>query len=202
MVYTIKSLAEFIQRRALGGDPNNDAQVRYQEIAYAVFLSLNALLKLEYFQSMSTPDDERGWNPQFIFSYFANVQTDKDRDEKYIDIPMAYVDLPNSSGILEIRLTKNSTKALIPVPALSRSLTDGVPAAHLEGHGGFYPEGERVYIFGCDVPGRLLVKLAVATGDTLRIDPAIARAVIDDVLPKFLKENPQDKVIDENKQPQ
>lgn len=199
---TIKSLSEFILRRAAGGDVMKDFQTKRQEVEWAIFRTLNRLLKLDYFDSLTTPDDEHGWSAQFIFSFKTIAKDDTDRNESYLDIPYAYTDLPNGKGILEIRLAKNPKKALIPIPANSLSLIADLPCGNMEGNKGFYPEGNRVYLVGCEKAGSVIVKLALATGDNLMIDPAMERAIIDELLPMFMKENAQDRINNENKIPQ
>lgn len=199
---TIKSLAEFILRRAAGGDVSKDFQLKRQEVEWAILRSLNRLLKIDYYDSIKTIDDERGWSAQFIFSFKVIAKEDKDRNEFYFDIPYAYTDLPNGKGILEIRLSKTPKKALIPIPANSLSLIADLPCGNLETNNGFYPEGNRVYLVGCKKPESGIVKLALATGDNLMIDPAMEKTILDELIPMFVKENMQDRINNENKQPQ
>lgn len=199
---TIKSLSEFILRRVAGGDVSKDAQLKRVEVEWAILRTLNRLLKIDFFESYKVPDDERGWSAQFIFSFKAIAKEDTDRNEYYFDIPYAYTDLPNGKGILEIRLSKTPKKALIPIPANSLSLIADLPCGNLETNNGFYPEGNRVYLVGCDKPNSGIIKLALATGDNIMIDPAMERAILDELLPMFIKESMQDRINNENKQPQ
>lgn len=194
---TLAQLRDQIIRRLSGGDQISDSSLDNREVELYILQTLNAAIKIEYFNNIRA-EDVHGVSGQYIFTFTANVQKDTLRGEQYIEIISPYISLPNDKGLFEITPVNGKCKTFIPVRNGAMSMYRGLHAGNLETGTGYYPERNKVY-FTRDIMAqgvsKIRIKLIVAVGDDVVIDPGMEDSIIKAVIEMLAPGLPQDKTV-------
>lgn len=200
---TLAQITQEIIRQYSGGEQSKDSTLDPREVSLMVLQSLNELVRNEYFENIST-EGFHGVSGEYITSYSVSVQKDTVRREAFIIIPSPYIALPWGKGVHEISPINDRCNSYIPVINGFNSLFQGLPAGNLEKRTGFYPEKNKIF-FTKDITGqgvqKVLLKLVVAVGDDVVIDPASELSVVTKVLTLLKSRGEQDKINDNNPNP-
>lgn len=196
---TLRQLAQEVIRLESGGDKNNDSQLSEGYIILLCRQASNKFVAPMILSKMA--QDDRGVPTQLIVRYQVNVQGDS--PNKYFDIPECYIDTPFNKGI-RVALVEDPTNEGIPRhnPGVSRSL----PCADLDkGQFSFYLEGQKGYLDDNFDYGKVLLKILVASPDSIGIDAALPiypenQFDLIAMVRQMLQGQPiQDKILDNNK---
>jgi hypothetical protein len=200
MSVTLRKLAQEVIRLESGGDPSNDTQLSEPYVILMVRQASNRFLKPMILEAMA--QDDRSTLPLMVIRY--EVAVSGTNPNKYITLPDFYINLPFNKGIRGVAPIQDPTNEMIPRhnPAVSRNL----PCADLNtGQFSYYTEGNKVY-FDNDIEfGKVLLKLVVASPDSVGEDdflPIYPEHQYDLIMlvRQMLANAPiQDKVLDNNK---
>ncbi len=194
---TLAVLRDQIIRRLSGGDQSSDSQIDNREIERLIFQVLNAAIKIEYFTNIRA-EDVHGVSGQFYYILTCDVVKDNIRKENYIILDQPFITLPNDKGLDQITPLNGKCKSFIPVKPGFNALYHGLEAGNLEMRAGFYPERNKVF-FTKDIisqgTSKVMVRLVVAAGSDVVIDPAIEESVIKAVMDIMIPKLPQDKIV-------
>ena len=96
-VRTLKNVVDLVIARLSGGTPTNDTRFHKKRIAARALLMLGTLLRMEIFEAYK--QDGGALAPsRYVAAYPLKIQEDA-RGNKYVDIPVSYIDLPYGAGI-------------------------------------------------------------------------------------------------------
>ena len=197
MSITVRKLAQEIIRLESGGDRSNDSQLSEGYVMLMVRQASNKFLKNMIFENYS--DDDRSTLPLMVVRY--EVDTAGTSPNKYITLPDFYVHLPFNKGLRGVALVEDPTNEGIPRhnPGVSRNL----PCADLgPDEFSYYTEGSKVYFDDNFDYGKVLLKLVVASPDSITDDaflpiyPEHQADLILMVRQMIANRPPQDKVLD------
>ncbi len=197
---TIRQIAQEVIRLESGGSPSNDSELNEGYVMLMVRQASNRFLKNMILENYA--DDDRSTIPLMVVRY--EVAVAGTIPNKYITLPDFYIHLPFNKGIRGVAPVKDPTNEFIPRhnPAVSRNL----PCADLDpGQYSYYTEGLKIYFDGDFDLGKVLLKLVVASPDSIEADdplPIYAEHQADLIMMvrQMLAGQPiQDKILDANK---
>jgi hypothetical protein len=197
MSISIRKLAQEIIRLESGGDKSIDSELSEGYVMLMVRQASNRFLKNMVLENLG--EDDRSTLPLMVVRYTVDVEgTDPN---KYITLPDFYIHLPFNKGLRGVALVEDPTNEGIPRhnPAVSRNL----PCADLDpGQFSYYPEGLKVYFDDNFEYSKVLLKLVVASPDSITDDSALPiypehqADLIMMVRQMISNRPPQDKVLD------
>jgi len=194
---TLQKVAQEIIRLESGGDPSNDSQLSEAYVILMVRQASNKFLKNMILENLS--EDDRSTLPLMVVRYEVDVFGES--PNKYITLPDFYIHLPFNKGLRGLALVEDPTNEGIPRhnPGVSRNL----PCADLDPKQfSYYTEGLKVYLDDHFEYGKVLLKLVVASPDTIAITdslpiyPEHQADLILMVRQMLANRPPQDKVLD------
>lgn len=197
MSVTIRKIAQEIIRLESGGSPSNDSELNEGYVMTMVRQASNKFLKNMVLENYA--DDDRSTLPLMVVRYEVDVAGTN--PNKYITLPDFYIHLPFNKGLRGIALVEDPTNEGIPRhnAAVSRNL----PCADLDPNQfSYYSEGLKVYFDDNFEYGKVLLKLVVASPDSIAADdslPVYAEHQADLILmvrQMISNRPPQDKVLD------
>jgi hypothetical protein len=194
----LRTTAQQVIRRLSGGDQSQDSQLDPREVMRYLLQILNEKIPIDYFTNIKIEDDH-AVSAQYIFVATANILKNEIRNEYYINVPTPYIALPHDKGIHEIGPTNDSCMTFSPCRNGSKALFKGLPAGNLEMNIGYYPERDKIYFVSNPKKKgvtKVMIKLIVAAGDDLVIDPGTEKMLVDEAVKFFGGKVPQDKVND------
>jgi len=154
---------------------------------------------MEYYANSSSMD--KGVSGQYLATFVCDVSRDNVRCETYITVPTPYIAIGGTDkGIKEVSPMNDLQQSYVPTANGSKNIYRGLPAGNLEQRVGFYPERNKIY-FLQDVlkkgVSKVRLKLIVANGDDMVIDPAIESTIRDKAVAAFSKRGEQDRLNDQ-----
>jgi hypothetical protein len=199
MSVTIRKIAQEVIRLESGGSPSIDSELNEGYVMLLVRQASNRFLKNMILENLS--QDDRSTLPLMVVRYEVVVAgTDPN---KYITLPDFYIHLPFNKGLRGVALVEDPTNEGIPRhnPGVSRNL----PCADLEpGQFSYYTEGLKVYFDDNFEYGKVLLKLVVASPDSIAADDSLPiypehQADLIMMVRQMIANSPiQDKVLDNN----
>ena len=200
MSITLRKISQEIIRLESGGDKSIDSQLSEGYVMLMVRQASNRFLKNMILENLG--EDDRSTLPLMVVRYTVDVFGES--PNKYITLPEFYIHLPFNKGLRGLALVEDPTNEGIPRhnPGVSRNL----PCADLEpGQFSYYTEGLKVYFDDNFEYGKVLLKLVVASPDSIGADDALAiypehQADLILMVRQMLANQPiQDKILDNNK---
>ncbi len=197
MSISIRKLAQEIILLESGGSPSNDSQLNEGYVMTMVRQASNKFLKNMILENYA--EDDRSTIPMMVVRYTVDVAGTS--PNKYITLPDFYIHLPFNKGLRGVALVEDPTNEGIPRhnPGVSRNL----PCADLgPGEFSYYSEGMKVFFDDNFDYGKVLLKLVVASPDSIAADdslPIYAEHQADIILlvrQMIANRPPQDKVLD------
>lgn len=142
-------LAEELDLMANGNNPSaNESKWKRQALKLLVQQLHNQIIRGDYNYN-SGQEGIHNVGGQFLNEFQGvAVNTDDERDEKYVILPSSFVNLPGGKGIAEVYaydLTGHRQESFSAIPSASNSLTQGLWATGLQGRTGYRLEGSRLY---------------------------------------------------------
>ncbi len=196
---TLAELTQQVIRIVSGGNQSKDSQLDKREVKLFLVQELNYAIKMEYYSNSSSMD--KGVSGQYIATFVQTVLRDNVRSETYIEVPVPYIAIGGTDkGIKEVSPMNDKEQSYVPTPNGAKNIFRGLPAGNLEQRVGFYPERSKIY-FSVDIMkkgvSKVRLKLIVAAGDDMVIDPAIETTIRDKAVAAFSKEGKQDRLNDQ-----
>lgn len=201
-------MAQQVIRRISGGDQPGDSQLDRREVIRVICQIINDRVKMNFYENYKL--GESGIDGLYIATYKnVAVSYDSDTNEFYSLLPSTYAALPNGRGIRQVSSMKNQRKAFVIRKSGSASIYSNLPAGRLEGRVGVFPEGTKlIYTTDMNKSGvkKVLIKLAVGApesigeNDTLPLDAAAEKSVVDEAIAFFRDPVVQDKLNNNNPQ--
>ncbi len=199
MSITIRKLAQEVIRLESGGDRSIDSQLSEGYVMQMVRQASNRFLKNMVLENLA--EDDRSTLPLMVVRYEVNVAGTN--PNKYITLPDFYIHLPFNKGLRGVALVEDPTNEGIPRhnPGVSRNL----PCADLDpGQFSYYTEGLKVYFDDNFEYGKVLLKLVVASPDSIAADDSLPiypehQSDLILMVRQMIANQPiQDKVLDNN----
>lgn len=196
---TIAQLTQQVIRILSAQDQSKDSQLDKREVKLLIIQELNYAIKMEYYANSSGMD--KGVSGQYIATFVQSVARDTVRGETYITVPTPYVAIGGTDkGIKEVSPMNDNQQSYVPTANGAKNIYRGLPAGNLEQRVGFYPERDKIY-FSQDIMkkgvSKVRLKLIVASGDDMVIDPAIESTIRDKAVAVFSKRGEQDRLNDQ-----
>lgn len=194
-------IAEQIQRIFAGGDSSEDNELDIREVELLVSQAHANLIKIDYFNNLKA-EGLHGVNGQFKTTiYKLPIKLDEDRQEKYVELPKQYLNLPHGKGLDFVsEWNKPKAKPILITTAGHDFFSEGQLWSHMEGHFTCYPEGSRVY-FSNKTNREFMVKFAnvrLVLNDPSNVSADQEMAIIGEVTRILSIRRPQDKQNDGN----
>jgi len=199
MSITVRKLAQEIKRIESGGDPSIDSQLSEGYVMTMVRQASNRFLKNMILENLA--NDDRSTLPLMVVRYTVDVEGTS--PNKYITLPDFYIHLPFNKGVRGVALVEDPTNEGIPRhnPGVSRNL----PCADLgPDEFSYYAEGYKIYFDDNFDYGKVLLKLVVASPDSIAADDSLPiypehQADIILMVRQMIANSPiQDKILDNN----
>lgn len=199
MSITVRKLAQEIIRLESGGDQSNDSQLSEGYVMTMVRQASNKFLKNMILENYA--EDDRSTLPLMVVRYTVDVAGTN--PNKYITLPDFYIHLPFNKGLRGVALVEDPTNEGIPRhnPGVSRNL----PCADLgPGEFSYYAEGYKIYFDDNFEYGKVLLKLVVASPDSIAADDSLPiypehQADLIVMVRQMIANRPiQDKILDNN----
>ncbi len=142
---------------------------------------------------------------EFVSGYEGVVKSDSERGLTYVELPVRPLDIAKNYGIYQVFSRKDMTNLFIPVSNSFNFMYGNSFASDLEGHTGFFHEGQRIYFVKTQEEGQSIQLNLVATSDDIDsfdnfpVAPSTASDIIRGTLEllSIEKNIPEDIVNDE-----
>lgn len=96
----------------------------------------------------------------FVVDYIITTEYDSTRNKYYAKLGKKPIWLPNNEGILQVSFPHDEVNGFIPMPTASMQVYGALDASFLEGNLGYYPEKDKIYLYGLREEGcELLIKM-------------------------------------------
>jgi len=152
-----------------GGNYTPDSKITLRQAMLYVSQARDKLVRNYLWNSRDDMDDFIYGG--FITSYTVVTAKDVSRNSYYATLPVRPIWLPNNEGIFQVGFPQDEVNSFIPMPTGAMQIYGSLDSSFLEGNIGYYPEKDRIYLYGLEESDcELLVKIIPAGEDLGDLD--------------------------------
>lgn len=206
---TAGEIVDQIMRLLAGGNVADDFAWDRREILAAIGQARDARIKISMFEDGRMNDSGYDLFPEMLAVYFAEVKCDEKRNRHYITLPVRFLGgLPQNRGLYQISFPQSEESAFIQTRPNFVSGYTGLDSSKENIGVSYWPEGERTVWLNRwrqEYTQEVMIKLIPRTEDLDETDELpmpgdLLQGVVDDVVKRYLRQFPQDKINDSNSQ--
>lgn len=202
MANSKQAYAEQLIKTINGGNYTSDSKITMRQAMRYVGQARDTLVTKYLWQTDYEMEDYLYGG--FVVSYTVTTKKDTLRNKHYAELPAKPIWLPNNEGILQVSFPQDEVNGFIPMPTVSMQIYGALDASFLEGNLGYYPEKDRIYLYGLEESDcELLIKMipdsdSIGDLDYFPIAPNLVDEMYDIALAKagIQRQQPQDNVND------
>lgn len=202
MANSKQAYGEELIKTVNGGNYTSDSKITLRQAMRYIGQARDALVRKYLWQTDYEMEDYL--YAGFVVPYIVTTQKDTVRDKYYAKLPANPIWIPNNEGIVQVSFPHDEVNGFIPMPTASMQIYGALDASFLEGNLGYYPEKDRIYLYGLEKDDcELLIKLipdsnSIGDLDYFPISPDLVDEMFQVALQRagLHAQQPQDNVND------